>query len=104
RNGEVIVGNDRQILHPIAIEVADRDVYGAGTNREALWSLEGPVAIAQQDRHAVRPSIGDHQIELAVTIEVAHGDGPNGLASGEAPCRLEGPIAVAQQHRNSTGS
>src|SRR5439155_23910950 len=63
--------------------------------RELLGSLEGAVAVAQEDAHAARDHHG--QVGPAVTVEVPHGDGARSGAGEQAAGRLKGSIAVAQE-------
>src|SRR5437870_3448595 len=82
------------------------------THGQLRCRLDGPVAIAQQQRNTVGRGngaingatvVGDRQIQLAIEIEIAHREVPRIGARGEVECRQEGAIAVAQQHRDGAG-
>ena len=74
------------------------DGRGVSTRGEGPRRLEGPVAVAEQHRDGVGPSVADRQIELAIAVEITE---RNGLRIETNPVerrRREGPVAVAQQH------
>src|SRR6266566_2596414 len=89
----VIVGY-RQILLPIAIEVAHAYGCGTGAHRKAEWRLEGPISVPGQYGNGVVSVVSDRQIRFPVAIEDGHVR--RIVAHCEVLCRLEGPIAVTQ--------
>src|SRR2546429_175074 len=81
---------DRQIRHAIAIEVAHRqgeeavgDAHTEGTRR-----LEGPIAVAQQDRHGAGSRVRHREVWPAIAVEVTDGHRDREIASSEGQGRL----------------
>src|SRR5439155_939289 len=89
----------RQVGHPIAIEVAHGQDKAA--RPEVPGRLEGPIASAEQYRDTV--ARGHRQVGHPIAVEVAHGHGPRAISDREGPGRLEGPVAVAKEYRDAAG-
>ena len=70
---------------------------GKGTVKRLL---ERAVAVARQDRHAVRALVDDGHAEVAVAGEIAGRDGNRHISGRAAGRLLERAVARAQKHRD----
>src|SRR6185312_1754163 len=71
-----------------------------------MW-LKSSVAVAQQDRHAVRGvgcTVGDDQIHLSIFVPIHGGQSNRPGPGGEFKLRTESAVAVVDQNRNSIGA
>ena len=103
----VDVGADGKVRPAVAVVIADHHQPGRRTSWIGHSSVEGPVAIAGEDRHAVGAGalVGGHDIERAVAIDVTERNTERVVPYRRIPAdaildrRLEGPVPLANQDR-----
>src|SRR5262249_27381633 len=95
----------RQIGGMIAVEIPHGYRLRKSSRRVNLRSLEGTVAIAQEDtpRSPARcsPVDGKYEVGNAVAIDIRHRHRVSPPANLVVVCGVEGAIAVAQENTDS---
>src|SRR5207245_609299 len=94
----VVVGGeeigDGQVEFAVAVEVADRAARRRILQPKLERILKGPVAVAQDQRNAVRELTTVNEVQMTVAVKIAGEHELPGSIGVEAHLVLESPVAT----------